>query len=302
MPTIYDQLLLAKVETTKGTDSVPVVGTNAVRVKSAKITVTQDSLAREVVKTTMGPLAHLVGKQVFQLELEAELKSSGAAGTAPELGVLLRGCGLNETIVAITSAAYDPLTTAHKSLSIYFYSDGLLYKMLGAVGKFSMDAQINANPILKFTFMSAYVLPVLTAVPAGAVYQSTAPMIFNSTDIINDGAVIKVGAFSLDGGSDVQNHYTTGQNEFVIAGRTPKLKLTKDSIGTAAEWSALNAGTNVSISATFGAAAGTRLILTAPVARRESVANGVRADRTTLEVSYGLYESAGDDAFKLLFN
>jgi hypothetical protein len=302
MPTIYDRLLLAKIEVTKGTDSVPVVGTNAIRIRSGKISHTQDAVARAAIKQTMGNLAHLVGKQTVQLEVEVDLHGSGAAGTAPEFGALLQACGLLETIVPATSAAYDPATTGHKSLSMYWYEDGLLWKLLGAVGKCSFNAQIGAAPTLKFTFMAAYAAPTAVSCPTGAVYQSAAPIVMSSADVINDGAAIKVGAFSLEDGNDVQHHYTTSQNEFVVANRQPKLKLTKDSISTAAEWTALNAGTTASLSATFGATAGSRLVLTAPVAKREGVAIGQRADRNTLEVSYGLFESTGDDQFKFLFN
>lgn len=302
MPTIYDRLLLAKVEVTKGTDVVPVVGTDAIRIKSGKISLNQDAVARSALKQTMGPLAHLVGKQTVQLEVEVDLKPSGTAGTAPEVGTLLRGCGLLETIVAVTSVAYDPLSASHKSLSMYWYEDGLLWKLLGAVGKFSFGGQIGGTSSLKFTFMAAYAAPTAVACPTGAVYQATAPLVMSSTDIVNDGAVVKVGAFSFEDGNDVQHHYTTGQSEFVVAGRNPKIKLTKDSISTAAEWTALNAGTTAALSATFGTTAGNKLVLTAPVAKREGVAVGQRADRNTLEVSYGLFESTGDDAFKLLFN
>ena len=302
MPTIYDRLLLAKIETTKGTDSVPVVGTNAVRIKSGKISLAQEAVPYAPIKQTMGNLPHLIGKQTLQLEVEVDLHGSGAAGTAPEFGVLMQACGLLETLVAVTSAAYDPLTANHKSISIYWYEDGLLWKMLGAVGKLSFNAQIGAPPTLKFTFMSAYVAPTVVADPTGAVYQSAAPIVMSTADVINDGAVIKVGAFNLEDGNDVQHHYTTAQNEFVVANRQPKLKLTKDSISTAAEWTALNAGTNAALSATFGATAGNRLVLTAPVCRREGVATGQRADRNTLELSYGVFESAGDDQFKFLFN
>jgi hypothetical protein len=133
------------------------------------------------------------------------------------------------------------------------------------------------------------------------VFQSAAPMVMNSADVINDGAAIKVGAFSFEDGNDVQHHYTTGNSEVVVAGRTPKIKLTKDSVSTAAEWTALTAGTNLALSATFGTAAATRLVVTAPVARRENLTPGARADRPTHELAYGLYESAGDDAFKFFF-
>ena len=304
MPTIYDCLLLAKIEATKGTDSVPVVGTNAVRIKSGKISIPTEALARTTVKQTMGPLKHLIGKQIMQLEIEVELQPSGAAGTAPMVGVLLLGCATLETIVASTSAAYEPETTPslQKSLSMYWYEDGLLYKLLGAVGKASFDASIGTVGGFKFTFMAAYAVPTAVSCPSGAVYQSSAPLVMSNADVINDGAAIKVGAFGFDDSTDVQHHYTTGNSEFVVAGRTPKMKLTKDSVSTAAEWAALTAGTDVSMSATFGATAGNRLIFTAPVARRESVTPAQRADRNTQEISYGLYESAGDDAFKFLFN
>lgn len=302
MATIYNRLLLAKIESTKSTDSVPVVGTDAIRFKSGKIVATQDSVARSVVKQTMGNLAHLVGKQVLQLDLECELKSSGAAGTAPEISDLLQASGNLETINAGVSAQYDPATPGTKSITIYWYEDGLMWKMLGAVGKCSFDAQIGAVPTFKFTFYSAYAAPTAVTCPTGAVYQSAAPIVMSSADVINDGAVIKVGAFSFDDGNDVQHHYTTGNSEFVIANRQPKIKFTKDSISTAAEWTALNAGSNAALSATFGAAAGSRLILTAAVARRESIANAARADRPTLDISYGLYETSGDDQYRLLFN
>ncbi len=302
MTTIFNRLLLAKVETTKGTDPVPVVGTNAIRIKSGKIVLTQDSIALNAVKQTMGKLPHLVGKQTVQLDIEVDLKGSGAAGTAPEAGILLQGCGLLETIVAVTSASYDPATANQKSLTLYWYEDGLLWKLLGAVGKCSLNAQIGAQPSLKFTFSAAYAVPTAVTCPTGAVYQSAAPIVMSSADIINDGSAIKVGAFSLDDGNTVQHHYTTSNSEFVIADRAPKVKITKDSVSTIAEWTALNAGTNAALSAQFGATTGNKLVVSAPVARRESVASTARADRPTLDTSWGLYESTGDDQFKFLFN
>lgn len=303
MPTtIYNRLLLAKLEATKGTDSVPVVGTDAIRIKTGKIVLSQDSVAVNSIKQTMGNLPHLVGKQTVQLDVEVDLKGSGAAGTPPEVADLLLACGLVETIVAVTSAAYDPSTAVGKSISIYWYEDGLLWKLIGAVGKCSLSAQIGAITSLKFTFNAAYAVPTVVACPTGAVYQSAAPLVMSSADIINDGAVIKVGAFSLDDGNAIQHHYTTAQSEFVVSNRMPKVKITKDSISTAAEWTALNAGTNAALSATFGTAAGNRLVVSAPVARREGVTNAARGERPTLETSWALYESAGDDQFKLLFN
>jgi hypothetical protein len=304
MPTIYDRLLLAKVETTKNTDAVPVVGTNAIRIKTGKLVVTTDIKKRTVVKQTMGELPHLIGNQTLQLDLEIENKSSGAAGTAPEVGTLLKGCGILETISAGVSAAYAPLSTIsnHKSLTLYWYDDGLLWKLIGAVGKHSFDAKIGEAGTWKFTFQADFIAPTVVSCPTGAVYQSAAPIVMSSTDIINDGTAIKVGAFSLDDAGEIQHHLTTGGDEFVFKGRNPKVKFGKDSISTATEWAALTAGINAALSATFGSTVGSRLVLTAPVARRDSVANTARGERPTLEIAYGLYESTGDDQYNYLFN
>ncbi len=300
--TIFNRLLLSKIETTKGTDSVPVVGIDAVRIKTGKIVLSQDSVAINAVKQTMGHLPHLVGKQTVQLDLEVDVKGSGAAGTPPEVADLLQACGLVETIVAATSASYDPSTSVQKTVTMYWYEDGLLWKLLGAVGKCSLNAQIGATPTFKFTFSAPYAVPTAVTCPTGAVYQAAAPIVMSSADIINDGSAIKVGAFSLDDGNTIQHHYTTSNSEFVIADRAPKVKITKDSISTIAEWTALNAGTNAALSAQFGATAGNKLVVSAPVARRETVASAARADRPTLGTSWGLYESVGDDQYKFLFN
>jgi hypothetical protein len=305
MTTIYNRHLMAKIEATNDTDAVPVVGTNDVRFLTAKISMTPEIIPVPSIKTTMGPEPHMIStKRFMQLDLEILLKPSGAAGTAPEYDPLIRACGLDQTIVASTSVAYDPLTTSQKKCSIYWYEDGLLYKMIGSVGKLTVDAQIGKIPILKFSMKAPFVEPTAVSVPSASsmVFQSALPIVFSSADVINDGGVINVGAFNFDDGNDVQHHYTTGQSVFRVANRVPKLKITKDSVSTAAEWIALTASTNVSFSATFGSTAGNRLVATAPVARRENVVNAVRADVPTHEISYGLYESVGDDAFKLLFN
>jgi hypothetical protein len=303
--TIYQRLLLAKIETTIGTDAAPVPASDAIRFKSCKFGLTPDIVQNPAVKQTMGPLPHLIGgKSSMGLEIEVALKSSGAAGTVSEVGKLLNVCGLLQTIVAATSVAYDPLSNvdSHKTGTFYWYEDGLLWKFIAAIGKHTFDAKIGEAGGFKFSISAPYLAPTAIACPTGAVYQASNPIVMSSADIFNDGAVIKVGAFSLDDGNEVTQHYVTGLNDFDITNRTPKMKLTKDSVSTISEWTSLMSIGNVALSATFGSVAGSRLIVTAPVGRRDGLNLGQRVDRNTLEMSYGLYESAGDDQFKYLFN
>ena len=304
MPTKFDRVLLAKVEATKGTDSVPVPADDAVRCRSFDITKNTEVIDNVAVKQTMGMLAHLVGKESVQIEIEIALKGSGAAGTAPEFGALLKACGLAETINASVSVEYDPTSDiegAHEACTIYGYKDGLLWKCIGAVGNVVITEEMNAVTLLNFTLQAAYVVPTAVADPAGAVYDATQPLVGSTADIINDGAVVKVGSFTLDAGNDVQEHYVTGNHEFTVAERAPTVNFTKDSIATAAEWAALTAATTAALSAVLGLTAGNICTITAVDGRRESIEYDERAERDLLGVTYRLYESAGDDQFQITF-
>lgn len=303
MATKFDRLLLAKVEAVKGTDIVPTPANDAVRCRSFDISVSPEVLDNVAVKQTMGMLPHLIGKEAMQIEIEIALKGSGAAGTAPEFGDLLKACGLAETINAAVSVEYDPTSDVanHESVSIYGYKDGLLWKFIGAVGNVTVTAEMNSIILLNFTIQAPYLAPTAVADPAGAVYDATQPLVGKSADVINDGAAIKVGSFAVDAGNDVQEHYVTNDHQFVVSEREPTVTFTKDSVATAAEWAALSAATTAALSAAFGATAGNICTITAVDGRRESIGYDERAERDLLEVAYRLYESSGDDQFQIVF-
>lgn len=297
----FDRLLLAKNEAVKGTDIVPTPALNAVRVRSVSKEIAGTKITRDVVKATMGQLAHLIGKATMTLTIEVELRTSGAAGTAPDYGPLLRACAVDETIVPATSVAYDPLTDNHESASIYWYEDGLLWKFLGAEGDASLSYTMDEIPILTFVMQAPYLEPTTTAYPGGEVYQTQPPIGASSADVVSEGGAIKVGSFSLNFGNDVQEHYTTGQHEYTIDDRNPNMTINKDSISTIADWTALFAETAVALSAVIDGGAGKKVTVSAPVAVRDAIASGERGARHTREITYSLYESTTDDQFQLLF-
>ena len=296
----YSELLLAKNEAVKGTDIVPAPASDAVRIVSGEIAVNNENIDRPIVKGTMGMLPHLIGKSSVQLTIEVEFRGSGAAGTAPDFGPLLRACGLDETISASVSVAYDPLTNAHESASIYFYQDGVLWKLLGAVGTVSLAYAMNSITKLTFVMSAPYLAPTDVADPGGETYQTTPPIVASSADVISEGGAIKVGSLEIDVANDVQEHYTTGQHEFTVADRQPTMKLSKDSVSTIVDWTALLAGTDVAMSAIIDGGAGNKATITAPVARRTTLAPGLRAEKYLRDVEYNLYESSGDDQLQLL--
>jgi len=105
---IFDRLVLVKTETVSGTDAIPVPATDAIRVRTAKLTPNVEAINRQVLKNTMGDLPHMIGKKTATVDLEVELKGSGALGVTPEMAPLLKACGLVETIVPATNVSYQP--------------------------------------------------------------------------------------------------------------------------------------------------------------------------------------------------
>ncbi len=301
MADIYDRALLGKVEAVKGTDIVP-TGTEVIRVNSFSIATDMTVLDNKVVKITAGNLPHDVGKKMMTLEVEFKWRFSGALGTAPELSPILQCCAATETLAAAVDVEYAPATipASAKTASFYAFKDGLRYNFIGAVGNLTMSATIGKYVIGTATISAPYLAPTVVAVPALTYSDAGSPIVFETADIFNDGAVIKAGAFELDFGNEIEEHYVTDDHSFEVKDRAPTITFTKDSIGTAAELAALAAGTDVSFSASFDGGTGNKLTFTAAAARRTGISDAERGTRDTKDLAYNLYETSGDDQF--LFN
>ena len=153
MASMRKRLILAKRETTYGTDPVPVVGTDAVLVRDLSVNPLDAQYAdRSLIRPYLGRSDQIPTTAQYRVEFEVELAGMKGLGVAtPGLSALLRACGLAETIVATTSVAYAPISAAFESATIYAYYDGLLHKLTGARGSVSLQLEKQALPTLKFT-------------------------------------------------------------------------------------------------------------------------------------------------------
>ena len=130
------------------------------------------------------------------------MKGSGTAGTAPELGALLKACGMTETVVAVTSVTYAFSSTLsdYKSLTIWYYQDGTAHKMTGCIPmSVSFNADVGSTPKWSFSFAGHDTgrSDVALATPT---YVSTVPVPFiGATFTIQTYAAI-VSKLSLDFG------------------------------------------------------------------------------------------------------
>ena len=105
-----DSAILAKIETTEGTDSAPTGGSNALLVSEQSIEpLVANNVPRELIRNYFGASEHRVGTAYLMVEFTVELQGSGTAATAPAWGALLRGCGFAESGL-VSYAAYAPDT------------------------------------------------------------------------------------------------------------------------------------------------------------------------------------------------
>jgi len=297
----FERVVLVKKEVVKGTDVVPSVA-DAIQVLSVDVTPSQEAIDRNVVKPTMGMKPHAQGKRTLEFKITAELKGSGTAGAISEISPLLQSCYMKETVSVGVDVVYQPTTTAKESCTIYVYKDGMLWKGLGAIGDATIVGNVGESIIVEFTMRTLYTDPVVAAVPTSPIFDTTGPVVVSNLDIVTENAgTILTGAFSLNLGNELAEHYTTSQHEFTVADRAPVFNITKDSVSTAAEWTALKNGDTAVIDGLFGQAAGNIIQIQAGNCVRETVAYGERSEKDILDVAYRAYEvaAAGDDQFTI---
>lgn len=172
------RLILAKTETTYGTDSTP-AGTDAVLVRSLEVTpLESDVVSRDLIRPYLGNSDQLLANSRVLCSFEVELAGSGTAGTAPRYDALLKACGMSATIVASTSVTYAPVSASFSSCTIVYNVDGVQHKLTGARGTVTMNCELGQIPTLQFEMTGIYNAPTDTAQPSVTYSNQATPLIF----------------------------------------------------------------------------------------------------------------------------
>lgn len=164
-------VLLAKQEVTPGLDPVPTPAANSILVRGfMPQMINAEFVERNNIRGYKGNFGSLAVGVHRAFEFEVELAGSGAAGTAPKWAPLLMACGFSETLVAVTTATYQPISTGDTTVTMYGYLDGLLFKMTRCKGTVSFELNAKAIPVMKFKFIGEYSNPTDATFPTGMVF------------------------------------------------------------------------------------------------------------------------------------
>lgn len=302
---MLNNLLLAKIQPTANTDSVPTAGANAILCSRPEVAVLNPNIVkRNNVASWMGNPGSVITSVFSRLQFEVECQSSGAAGTAPKHGPLHRMCGMGESISAGVSVAYSPISTNQEMGSLHWYLDGIRHIFTDARGDISWALNAQGIPVIKFNLTGFHGIPTDTANPGGVDYTGFKdPLPVNKANtgtFTLHGIVTKVLEFELGLNNNVVYRNAPNVEEVVITNRDPKGRIKFEIPDTVAskDWEAtVKAMTKGALSIIHGSTAGLIVQFAAPAIQLTDISieesDGIAVANVPFDVCWG--NSGNDD-------
>lgn len=275
--------ILAKLESTYGLNPGSYLAADALLISDAKFKINRDNVPRKLLRSYFGGSEELVATRRADIEFDVEFAGSGAAGTVPAWGKLLRACGMAETITATNRVEYTPVTTGFESISIRYYLDGIYYYARGCRGNVKLMMPAYDIPKLHFNFTGFDTVAAEIAMPTTDFTAWKTPLVIsdaNAGDIrlggtyagggISGGTVLQSRGLEIDLGNKVNHLKILGGETIDITGREAMGKASV--FLTAADevlWrNDINANVLTSVGFNFGTTAGNRVTLFNPAVQR----------------------------------
>lgn len=272
--------LLAKQEATYGVDPTP-DGSNAVVTKNLSISPYEGNrVGREIDRSSLGNDIEFNTGAYVTLSFDVELAGSGAAGTVPAYGLLLRAAGFSETVEAGVKVEYQPVSTAFESVTFYYVQGAQQHKVTGCRGTVKFNGAKGGMPSMSFTFTGIWNAPTDIGSPPAGVYtawQTPLPVTAANTPVYKIGTYDCIAeSFDLDMSVNVVYRNVIGSESVEITDRTPAGQLnieapdlaTKDFFAAVASH---NGVTTETLKIQHGTVAGGIVEFDAPVVQLSSI-------------------------------
>lgn len=261
------RVLLFRLEAIYGADPTPTGSEHALQATDVTLMPMEgNDISRELVLPNMGAQGTLPAELHSKLTFKVELAPSGAAGTAPAWGPLLRACACAETIVAATSVTYNPVTDGHESGTFWFNMDGTLVKISGARGTATFRFSAQGIPYLELEFTGLFSVPTDAVRPTPDTTGFRAPELSttaNTPVFTIDGQALVMRSLSMALGNAVQNRFLIGSESILITDRAEMVETVVEAtpMATLNPFALAAAQTLVPVVLQHGVAAGRRATL-----------------------------------------
>lgn len=306
------QVVAAKVEVTEGTlETLAAADANAQILEPAKFEANIAMFERKLMDVSYSNFKQITGTRLAQISFKCENKGSGTAGTAPAIGKLLRACGFGETVVAVTSVTYAPVSALASipTLTVAVYVDGVKKAIKGARGNVKYESQDGQPGFYEFTFIGVYdsVADVALLTPSGV--ETTVPVALLTAQF----SVQTFSAFCSKVSFDMGNTLTprpdintgAGYISTLLTGRAPKATFDPELelVATHDFYGRLLAGTTGVLTWRHTGSAGNICIFSAPVCQYTKIGDGDRDGMAITPVECALIRSAaaGNDEISIAY-
>jgi len=306
------KFLIAKIESTYGTDPSPVGGSDAIQVTNLEVTpIESDNVQAAAYQGFIGNSTRgtLVANKRVSVTFDVELAGSGTAGTAPAFGPLLKSCGLSETIVSSTSVTYAGVSSSFDSATIYCFYDGTRHKITGARGSVSFNFTAGQFAVASFNFIGIYNAPDDTALSGSfTVANQAAAIEVNDTNMttatFHGVSSARIESFDLALNNELIYKETASNKEVIITNRAPggTAVIEAPAVGTTDYFAKAAGVTTGATNLVLGATAGNILSLSAAQTDITGVSYGDTNGVISLSMPYlALPTTAGNDELSLVF-
>lgn len=309
-------VLLFKQETTSGTDAAPTNTANAILVQSdATVEITPQMADRSILYGYLGAPDSIYYSRTGVIKFSVEMAGSGAAGTAPAFGPILKACGFSETVTASSRVDYTLVSTSIPTSTIWVYVDGILMKFTYCVGTVDVSGNMGELGKINFSFTGLVTDPTATAVPVPTLTAFTRPVacapgitslqsgVSYSAGAFTGGTAINYKSFTLDLANDVQKRVLSATEDVGIYDRAPKMSVTYDGTAAAevAAHAAMKAGTIGSYGWQLGTTAGNIAMVHAAFAVPTGVSQEKDGSTIYVKQDFTLKPSVGNDELRIVF-
>jgi hypothetical protein len=302
------KLIIAKIESTYGTDPTPDGTNDAMLTKNMAIVPIEGGAEdRGNIDGNLGNHGNIHTGEHVSCSFDMELAGSGAAGDAPKFDPLLESCGLLGVNSPGTSEVYKPVSSSFKSCTIYLNIDGQLHILTGCRGNVSFSLNKDEVPMMSFSFKGIYNAPstVSMVTPVVSAFQTPIPVSKTNTPT---GTIHSVSALieslSIDLGNTFEYFDYINSEEVNITDRAPSgnIAFQAPALSTKNWFTVALADTQDALQVIHGTAAGNKVQIDCPLVQlllpSYSDSNGVANIQADLAIVPTI---AGDDEFVLTF-
>lgn len=214
--------LLAKIESTYATDPTPVAANAIITSNLEREVYAGPVVTRENDRSSLGARQQINTAPMVTQKFSVEMMGSGTLGTPPNYGVLLRACGMAETITASTKVEYLPVSSAYESITDYYDRGSERQIVKGIRGNCGLSFAVGAIPKWNFQLTGLYAKPanVTMVTPAPTPNRSPYPVNKANTPTCTIGAyALMLQSLELDFGNQVPHLNMVNYEEVLITDR-----------------------------------------------------------------------------------